>query len=149
MNVNRVTDQVIGAAIAVHGFLGPGLLESTYEACLAHELVQRHLHVERQKALPIIYKGVQIDCGYRLDLLVEDQVIVELKAVRNLEPIHEAQVLSYLRLSGCHVGLLINFHVRRLSHGVRRLVSRLPNPFSAPSAFSAVESPPGQRGKVG
>ncbi len=138
MKLHEITEQIIGAAIAVHRALGPGLLESTYEACLAHELSERNLHVERQKALPILYKGVRIDCGYRLDLLVEGQVIVELKAVTNLGPIHEAQVLSYLRLSGCHVGLLINFHVRRLSYGVRRFVSKLPEVPSAPSAYSAV-----------
>ena len=137
----EVTERVIGAAISVHRFLGPGLLESTYEACLAHEVSARGLRVERQKALPILYKGVQIECGYRLDLLVEGQVIVELKAVTHLEPIHEAQLLSYLRLSGCHVGLLINFHVWRLSHGLRRLVWRLPEVSSANSAFSAVQSP--------
>ncbi len=149
MDLNEVTEQIIAAAITVHRALGPGLLESTYETCLAHELGQRRLRVERQKALPVIYKGVRIDRGYRLDLLVERQVIVELKAVTQVEPIHEAQVLSYLRLSGCQVGLLITFHVRRLTRGVRRLVndfSDSPSAFSAPSASSAVKSPdPGDR----
>src|SRR5919106_224916 len=104
--------QIIGAAIEVHTALGPGLLESTYEACLVHELLERGMSVERQKALPVAYKGIRVDCGYRIDLLVEGQVIVELKAVARVEPIHEAQLLSYLKLSGHQVGLLINFNVR-------------------------------------
>ena len=125
MKVNELTEQIIGAAIDVHRSLGPGLLESTYEACLLHELAARELSAERQKALPVSYKGVRIDCGYRVDLLVEGEVIVELKAVSRLEPIHEAQLLSYLKLSGCHVGLLINFNVTQLRTGVRRLVNDL------------------------
>ena len=126
MRVNDVTQQVIAAAIDVHRELGPGLLESTYEACLVFELSERGLWVERQKALPVTYKDVRIDCGYRIDLLVEGQVIVELKAVQALDPIHEAQLLSYLKLSGCHVGLLINFNVKLLKAGLRRLVHELP-----------------------
>ncbi len=126
MMVNDVTEQIIGAAIEVHRALGPGLLESTYEACLVHELAERKLDTERQKALPVSYKGVRIDCGYRIDLLVEREVIVELKAVAHIEPIHEAQLLSYLKLSGCHVGLLINFNVKQLKTGLRRLVNELP-----------------------
>ena len=126
MRVNDVTQQVIAAAIDVHRELGPGLLESTYEACLVFELAERGLRVERQKALPVTYKDVRIDCGYRIDLLVEGQVIVELKAVQALEPIHEAQLLSYLKLSDCHVGLLINFNVKLLKAGLRRLVNGLP-----------------------
>jgi GxxExxY protein len=122
MKINELTEQIIAAAIDVHRELGPGLLESTYEACLVFELAHRELHVERQKALPVMYKGVRIDCGYRIDLLVERQVIVELKAVEKLEPIHEAQLLSYLKLSGCHVGLLINFNVKLQKNGLRRLV---------------------------
>jgi len=133
MNVNDVTDQVIGAAIEVHRTLGPGLLESAYQACLAHELGQRHLHYERQRALPVVYKGIRIDCGYRIDFLVEHAVVVELKAVTQLEPVHEAQLLSYLRLSGFWVGLLINFHVKRLARGLRRLVN---GPQQSPSVFS-------------
>jgi GxxExxY protein len=121
-NPNEITQTIIGAAMAVHREFGPGLLESAYEACLAYELVQRGLKVERQKALPVIYHGVQLDCGYRIDMLVEDQVVVELKAVERLEPIHEAQLLSYLKLSGCKVGLLINFNVKVLKNGIRRLV---------------------------
>ncbi|MGH7699290.1 MAG: GxxExxY protein [Gemmatimonadales bacterium] len=124
--MNELTAQVIGAAIEVHRALGPGLLESTYEACLVHELAERELHAERQKALPATYKGVRVDSGYRIDLLVEREVIVELTAVTHIEPIHEAQLLSYLKLSGRHVGLLINFNVKRLSAGIRRLVYELP-----------------------
>ena len=120
--LDRITEKVIGAAIAVHRELGPGLLESAYEACLAFELADLGLTVERQKALPVRYRGVKVDCGYRIDLLVEGKVIIELKAVERLEPIHEAQLLSYLKLSGCKVGLLINFNVRVLKDGIRRLV---------------------------
>ena len=117
-----LTEKIIGAAIAVHSELGPGLLESTYEACLAFELVNQGLVVGRQKALPVMYKGVKLDCGYRLDLLVEEKVVVELKAVARIEPVHTAQVLSYLKLSKCKVGLLINFNVKMLKNGIRRLV---------------------------
>jgi GxxExxY protein len=120
--INRITETIIGAAIAVHKELGPGLLESAYEACLAYELTDRRLAVERQKALPVKYRGVQLDCGYRMDLLVEGKVIVEAKAVERFDPIHEAQLLSYLKLSGCKVGLLINFNVKVLKNGIRRLV---------------------------
>lgn len=123
--VNEITQTIIGAAINVHKELGPGLLESAYETCLVYELTQKGLKVERQKALPIIYREIQLDCGYRIDILVEDQVIVELKAVERLEPIHEAQLLSYLKLSGCKVGLLINFNVRMLKRGIRRIVHNL------------------------
>jgi GxxExxY protein len=98
-------------------------LESAYEACLVYELIQHGLSVERQKSVPVTYRGVKIDCGYRIDLLVEDKVVVELKAVERLEPIHEAQLLSYLKLSGYQIGLLINFNVRMLKQGIRRLVN--------------------------
>lgn len=124
-DLNRITEAVIGAAIAVHRALGPGLLESAYEACLAYELMEQGLAVERQKELPVTYRGVQLDCGYRIDLLVEGKVVVELKAVERVEPVHEAQLLSYLKLSGCQVGLLINFNVKMLTHGIRRLVNDL------------------------
>ena len=124
--MNELTNEIIGAAIEVHRALGPGLLESTYEGCLLHELAERELYTERQKALPVVYKGFHIDCGYRIDLLVEREVIVELKAVARIEPIHEAQLLSYLKLSGCHIGLLINFNVKQLTMGIRRLVHELP-----------------------
>ncbi len=102
--------------------LGPGLLESAYEECLAYELMQRGLAFERQKPIPIVYKGVVLDCGFRLDLVVDDLVIVELKAVNQLEPIHEAQLLTYLKLSGVRLGLLLNFNVLQLRKGIRRLV---------------------------
>jgi len=121
--LNQITEAVIGAGIAVHRELGPGLLESTYETCLAYELVERGLKVERQKALPVRYRGIHLDCGYRIDLLVENRVIVELKVVERLEPIHEAQLLSYLKLSGSAVGLLMNFNVTELRRGIRRLVN--------------------------
>jgi GxxExxY protein len=117
--------------------LGPGLLESAYEACLAFELAQRGLKVAQQKPLPVVYKDVRLDCGYRLDLLVENTVIVEIKAIERLMPIHEAQLLSYLKLADCRVGLLINFNVTLLKRGVRRLVNNFPD--SAPSARSAVK----------
>jgi GxxExxY protein len=119
---NSLTEKIIGAAMEVHRALGPGLLESAYEACLVYELAQRGLRVEQQKPMPLVYKGVQLDCGYRLDLLVEDTVIIEIKAVEELHPIHEAQLVSYLKLSGCPVGLLINFNVRLLKDGIRRFV---------------------------
>jgi len=122
-DLNAITYQIIGAAMDVHRTLGPGLLESAYESCLAFELTERGLAVERQKPLPVVYKDITLDCGYRLDLLVEDAVVVELKAVDRLAAIHEAQTLSYLRLSGGKVGLLINFNVRVLKSGIRRLVN--------------------------
>ncbi len=125
MELNQITEAIIGAAIEVHRALGPGLLESAYEACLAYELARRGLRVEQQKALPVTYHDVRLDCGYRLDLRVEGIVIVEIKAVDRLAPIHEAQLLSYLRLSGCPLGLLINFNVKLLKDGVRRVVSGL------------------------
>jgi len=120
--VNEITEKIIGAAIAVHKELGPGLLESAYEACLVYELVQSGLKVESQKPLPVSYRSVHIDCGYRIDLLVEDEVILELKSIEKLEPIHEAQILSYLKLSGYKIGLLINFNVSLLKNGIRRFV---------------------------
>lgn len=120
--LNRLTEQIIGAAIEVHRHLGPGLLESAYETCLAYELEQQGLTVERQKALPLIYKEIRLDQGYRIDLLVAQKVVVELKVVEQFTDVHEAQVLSYLRFSGCKVGLLINFNVKLLKDGVRRFV---------------------------
>jgi GxxExxY protein len=121
--INKITDTIIGSAIDVHRELGPGLLETAYEACLAFELADRGLSIERQKALPIVYRDVRLDCGYRLDLLVENKVIVELKAVERFEPIHTAQLLSYLKLSGCKLGLLINFNVKVLKNGIRRIIN--------------------------
>jgi len=119
--LNTITGQIIGSAIEVHRHLGPGLLESAYETCLAYELAQRGLRVEKQKALPIVYKNIKLDQGYRIDLLVENQVVVELKVVEALTDVHEAQMLSYLRFSGCSVGLLINFNVMLLKDGIKRL----------------------------
>jgi len=120
--VNALTQRIIGAAIEVHRYLGPGLLESAYEACLAYELEQAGLTVERQKALPLVYKEIHLDQGYRIDLLVEQKVIVELKVVDELTPVHEAQILSYLKFSGCKIGLLINFDVKLLKDGIRRYI---------------------------
>lgn len=125
MELNEISGHVVDAAMKVHSALGPGLLENAYEACLEHELKKRGFRVERQVMLPVGYDGVQIDLGYRLDLLVEDAVIVELKAVEKLAPIHEAQILSYLKLSGRKLGLLINFNVLHLKDGIKRMVNRL------------------------
>jgi GxxExxY protein len=122
MTDNELTHAIIGAAIEVHKALGPGLLESACEECLAHELAQRGLRFERQKPLPVVYKEVKLECGYRLDLFVEGRVVVELKAVEELGPIHEAIVLTYLRFSGARIGLLINFHTTILKNGIRRFV---------------------------
>jgi GxxExxY protein len=125
--LNQITENIISASIDVHRTLGPGLLESAYEACLAFELAERGFKVEQQKALPIVYQQVKLDCGYRLDLLVEDAVIIEVKAVDRIAPIHKAQMLSYLKLSGCKVGLLINFNVKILKDGIVRLVNNFPD----------------------
>jgi GxxExxY protein len=135
--LDAITRRIIGAAIEVHRRLGPGLLESAYEACLAFELRNLGLKVEQQKPLPVLYKEVKLDCGYRMDLVVADAVLVEIKAVERLIPIHDAQLLSYLRLTNLHVGLLINFHVRLLKNGVKRIVNEFPD--SAYSATSAVK----------
>ena len=124
---DRLTDEIIGSAIEVHRSLGPGLLESAYETCLAYELGERGFNVERQKSLPVIYREVKLEAGYRLDLLVNGSVIVEVKAVERLLPIHDAQLISYLGLSGCSLGLLINFNVKLLKHGIRRLVNNYPD----------------------
>jgi len=117
-----LTHSIIGAAIEVHRGLGPGLLESAYEACLLYELRLQGISVKAQQPLPVFYKNVILDCGYRLDLLVEDKVIVEIKSVRELVAIHEAQLLSYLKLSNCRRGLLINFNVKMLKEGIKRLI---------------------------
>lgn len=125
--LNRITEQIIGAAIDVHRVLGPGLLESAYTACLAHDLARAGLRFEQEKPLPVVYRDVRLDCGYRLDFVVEGAVIIELKAVVELLPIHHAQLLSYLRLSGLRIGLLINFHERILKDGIRRIVNDFPD----------------------
>ncbi len=123
--LNKISEAIIGAAIEVHRQLGPGLLESTYEACLVHELAEGGWKVEQQKPVPVQYKGVILDCGYRLDLLVEEAVVVELKAIDALAPIHEAQLLTYLKLANLKLGLLINFNVKLLRQGIKRLVNGL------------------------
>ena len=119
---DTLTEQIIGATIQVHRELGPGLLESAYETCLCYELSLNGLQIEKQKVIPISYRGIKLDAGYRLDLIVENQVIVEIKAVSKLLPVHEAQLLSYLKQVGGGRGLLINFNVKLLKHGLRRLI---------------------------
>jgi len=121
--VNHLTEQIIGAAIRVHREFGPGLLESTYAACLNMELRTRKLRIESQLALPVVYYGLRLDVGYRIDMLVEDRVVVEIKAVESLAPIHRAQVLTYLKLRQCPVGLLLNFNVPVLKDGIVRIVN--------------------------
>jgi GxxExxY protein len=121
--LNRITEAIIGSAIRVHKALGPGLLESAYETCTAYELVDKGLRIEQQKPLPLVYKQVRLDCGYRVDLFVEEKVIVEIKAVDQLLPIHKAQLLSYLKLTGCKMGLLINFNVKLLTDGIVRVIN--------------------------
>ena len=142
--VDRISGTVIGCAIEVHRVLGPGLLESAYEICLAQELGLRGHEVERQRQMPVVYRGIQIDSGYRLDLVVDELVIVELKAVESLLPIHSAQLLSYLRLSGLPLGLLINFNVGLLKQGIRRLK---PFPSVSVSSVSSVVQPVDKQGE--
>ncbi len=122
MDINDLTGQIIGSAIEVHKALGPGLLESAYEECLCHEFDLRGISYKRQHAIPVQYKGAKLDCGYRIDLLVDNRVILELKSVDCLELIHEAQILTYLKLTNLKVGLLINFNVPMLRDGVKRLI---------------------------
>ena len=135
MTANELSGKVIGASIEIHRHLGPGLLESAYEECLNYELTQSGIQFERQKPLPVVHKGVQLDCGFRLDLSVERQLIVELKTVTELLPIHEAQLLTYLKLSGLTLGLLINFNVPVLKDGVKRIVNNF-HEISAPQRLS-------------
>ncbi len=125
MELNKISGLIIDSAIKVHTLLGPGLLESAYEACLKHELSNRGLKVIAQLSLPVSYDGMTIDTGYRLDLLVEDSVIIEIKAVEQLMQIHDAQLITYLKLSDKKLGLLINFNVTRLKHGIKRLVNNI------------------------
>jgi len=122
ITADELSKVIIGAAIEVHRELGPGLLESAYEECLAHELSLRRVPFERQKEIPITYKGKSLDCGFRLDLLVGGLVIVELKSVDKSLPVHDAQVITYLKLTGCKLGILLNFNVRLLKLGIKRLV---------------------------
>lgn len=137
--LNALTEKIIGAAIEVHRHLGPGLLESTYEECLCYELALAGLSFQRQVRLPVRYKGLNLDCGYKMDLVVDDAVVVELKSIDSLPPIHSAQLLTYLRSSGKQVGLLINFNVEVLKNGLKRMV----NQFSASSS-----APPRLRGEL-
>ena len=123
MDINQLTGQIIGAAIEVHKTLGPGLLESAYEECLCRELSLRGFSYERQKEVPVEYKGVRLDCGYRLDIVVSESVVLEWKACDRLERIHQAQLLTYLKLSGIKYGLLINFNVPVLKDGIKRMVN--------------------------
>jgi GxxExxY protein len=125
MEINDITGQIVDAAIKIHTALGPGLLESAYEACLAFELSRRGLRVQRQVELPVIYDGLRIEVGYRIDLLVEELVIVEVKSVAEFAPIHEAQLLTHLKLSNRKVGLLMNFNVVHLKNGIKRMVNNL------------------------
>jgi GxxExxY protein len=123
--LNALSNQVIAAALAVHSQLGPGLLESTYEACLAYELAERDLTVEQQQVVPLVYKGLRLEQGYRLDLLVEHELIIEIKAVDELLSIHKAQLLTYLKLTGLRLGLLMNFNVQLLKTGIQRVAHHL------------------------
>jgi len=125
MDENALSNAIIGAAIEVHKQLGAGLLESVYEECLVYELSQRQIAFERQKPVPVVYKNIHLDCGFRVDLLVGGIVVVELKAVEKLAPIHDAQVLTYLRLTKCKLGLLLNFNTLRMVDGIKRLVLNL------------------------
>ena len=124
--MNDLSERIIGAAIEVHRVLGPGLLESTYERCLVHELMLQGIRAERQKKQPIYYKGLELDEGYRIDVLVEGKIILELKVVDHLNDVHTAQLLTYLKLSGCTLGYLINFNVRLLKDGIKRIVNEHP-----------------------
>ncbi|HEY5124418.1 MAG TPA: GxxExxY protein [Ignavibacteria bacterium] len=125
MNENELSNQVIGYAIRVHTALGPGLLESAYEECLCYELQKNNLFIEKQKPLPLVYEEVKLDIGYRVDLLIEKKVIIEIKSVEALTDVHLAQILTYLKLSDCKLGLLFNFNVAKLKDGIKRVVNNL------------------------
>lgn len=125
MTENEISHLIVGGALKVHTALGPGLLESAYEACLQYELIKTGLRVEAQKALPLVYESVKLECGYRIDLLVEGKVIIEVKSVEAVAEIHFAQVLTYLRLSGLRLALLMNFNVLHMKDGIRRIVNKL------------------------
>jgi len=124
LETNEITETIIGAAIRVHKELGPGLLESAYQECLFFELQQADVQVEKEKPLPLIYRNVKMDCGYRIDLLVEEEVVVEIKAVKAIEDIHIAQTLAYMKLTNTEIGLIINFNVTQLTKGVKRLINK-------------------------
>ncbi len=125
MNENELSNKIIGCGIKVHKSLGPGLLESAYEECLYYELQKLALRAEKQKALPLVYEGIKLECGYRTDMIVENKVIIEIKSVDALNDIHLAQMLTYLKLSRCKLGLLMNFNVTKLKDGVKRVVNNL------------------------
>lgn len=139
--INQTTGKIIGACIKVHRTLGPGLLESAYEACVGYELTKLGLQFERQRPVPLIYHGVKLDCGFRADMVVDDQVVVELKSKETLHPVDHAQLLSHMRLLGAPVGLLINFHVTVLKDGITRLV----NDYQEGPDAEIAESIPGER----
>ena len=146
LGLNQLTELIIGAAIEVHRATGPGLMESVYEQCLCYELSQRGVSFQRQVELPVSYKGIKLNCGFRMDMVVEDSVVLELKTVDELLPIHSAQLLTYLKLSGKKIGLLINFNEPVLKRGLKRLANRAPDAPparpsapSAPSAFSGLD----------
>jgi GxxExxY protein len=122
MEINQITEKIIGCAIELHKNLGPGLLESAYEECLAYELVNAGLKIDRQKAVPVVYKEIKLECGYRIDILVEDSVVIELKSIEAFNPVHEAQILTYMKFAEKKVGLLINFNVTLLKNGLKRYV---------------------------
>jgi GxxExxY protein len=122
MRINELTEIIIGCAIEVHKILGPGLLESAYEECLAYELQKVGLKIERQKPVPVVYKDIVLECGYRIDILVEDTVVLELKSIETLNPVHEAQILTYMKFANKNIGLLINFNVTLLKNGLRRFI---------------------------
>lgn len=122
METNQITHEILDAAYKVHSNLGPGLLESSYQACLIYELKKKGLNLESEKGLPLIYEEVKLDCGYRIDILVESKVVIELKTVEAFTDVHIAQLLTYLKLSGCKVGLLLNFHTKSLKDGIKRLI---------------------------
>jgi len=126
MHINEVTGKVVSAAIRVHSRIGPGLLESSYEACLRYELTKCGLRVVSQVPVPLIYDEVKLDIGYRIDLLVENEVVIEIKALESIMPVHEAQLLSHMRLSGRRVGFLMNFHVKMMRDGIKRMVDQFP-----------------------
>ncbi|MFQ5917091.1 MAG: GxxExxY protein [Candidatus Binatia bacterium] len=125
MDINKLSSKIIGAAIEVHKALGPGLLESTYEECICHEMSFGGLSLERQKPLAIMYKGMKLDCGYRLDVVVENAIILELKSCEKIEPIHRAQLLTYLKLADLNLGLILNFNVTLMQDGIVRIVNEL------------------------
>lgn len=125
MDENELSNKIVGAAIEVHRTLGPGLLESTYEECLCHELSLNQIPFVRQAQMPVVYKGIQLDCGYRIDIIVDKKVILELKSVAEIQPIHKAQLLTYLKLSGLKLGILLNFNVQLMKDGINRFVNNL------------------------